>query len=169
MWDLDPWPRNEPRPPALGTQSLSQWTTREVPKRCIIFSFPLFFKVWPKQLQVFGEFCILYSVAQPRPSSTDVTPSVPSMSIPGCGGVTYSLVLPLPGTLWDSSVQFGHSVTELLKTSVLLQLFAWTAACQASLGDSTFPLNLGMATWPVLVNRVGAGVSCVTSWWNTLG
>ena len=115
MWDLDPWPRNKPRPPALGTQSLSQWTTREVPKRCIIFSFPLFFKIWPKQLQVFGEFCILYSVAQPRPSSTDVTPSVPSMSIPGGGGVTYSLVLPLPGTLWDSSVQFGHSVTELLK------------------------------------------------------
>ena len=29
MWDLVPWPGIEPRPPALGTQSLSHWTTRE--------------------------------------------------------------------------------------------------------------------------------------------
>ena len=32
MWDLDPWPAMEPRPPALGAWSLSHWTTREVPK-----------------------------------------------------------------------------------------------------------------------------------------
>ena len=31
MWDLGPWPGMKPRPPALGVQSLSQWTTREVP------------------------------------------------------------------------------------------------------------------------------------------
>ena len=31
MWDLVPWPGIEPRPPALGAQSLSHWTTREVP------------------------------------------------------------------------------------------------------------------------------------------
>ena len=30
MWDLVPWPRIKPRPPALGAQSLSHWTTREV-------------------------------------------------------------------------------------------------------------------------------------------
>ena len=30
MWDLVPWPGIEPRPPALETQSLSHWTTREV-------------------------------------------------------------------------------------------------------------------------------------------
>ena len=30
MWDLVPWPRLEPGPPALGAQSLSHWTTREV-------------------------------------------------------------------------------------------------------------------------------------------
>ena len=31
MWDLVPWPGIEPGPPALGEQSLSHWTTREVP------------------------------------------------------------------------------------------------------------------------------------------
>ena len=30
-WDLIPWPGIEPGPPALGAQSLSHWTTREVP------------------------------------------------------------------------------------------------------------------------------------------
>ena len=35
IWDLVPRPGMEPRPPALGVQSLSKWTTREVP-------FPLF-------------------------------------------------------------------------------------------------------------------------------
>ena len=30
MWDLVPWPGMEPRVPALGAQSLSHWTTREV-------------------------------------------------------------------------------------------------------------------------------------------
>ena len=31
MWDLVPWPRVEPGPPALGVQSLSHWTTGEIP------------------------------------------------------------------------------------------------------------------------------------------
>ena len=31
MWNLVPWPGMEPGPPALGAQSLSHWTTREVP------------------------------------------------------------------------------------------------------------------------------------------
>ena len=31
MWDLVPWPGIEPGSPALGAQSLSHWTTREVP------------------------------------------------------------------------------------------------------------------------------------------
>ena len=31
MWDLVPWPGIEPRPPALGAQSLSHWPIREVP------------------------------------------------------------------------------------------------------------------------------------------
>ena len=30
MWDLVPWPGIKPRPPALGAQSFSHWTTREV-------------------------------------------------------------------------------------------------------------------------------------------
>ena len=31
MWDLVPWPGTEPRAPVLGVQSLSHWTTRDVP------------------------------------------------------------------------------------------------------------------------------------------
>ena len=34
MWDLVPQPRIEPRPTALGAQSLSHWTTRKVPLYC---------------------------------------------------------------------------------------------------------------------------------------
>ena len=32
VWDLAPWPGTEPRPSALGAESLSRWTTREVPE-----------------------------------------------------------------------------------------------------------------------------------------
>ena len=32
MWDLVPRPGIEPRPPALGAQSLNHWTTSEVPQ-----------------------------------------------------------------------------------------------------------------------------------------
>ena len=32
IWDLDPSPRIEPRPPALGAWSLGHWTTREASK-----------------------------------------------------------------------------------------------------------------------------------------
>jgi len=31
MWDLVPWPGIKPRTPAMGAESLSHWTTREVP------------------------------------------------------------------------------------------------------------------------------------------
>ena len=31
MWDLIPWPGIEPGPPTLGAQSLSPWTSREIP------------------------------------------------------------------------------------------------------------------------------------------
>ena len=31
MWDLVPWPGIKPEPPTLGLQSLSHWTTTEVP------------------------------------------------------------------------------------------------------------------------------------------
>ena len=34
MWDLVPSPGMEPRPPALGARSLSNWTTKEIPAFC---------------------------------------------------------------------------------------------------------------------------------------
>ena len=44
MWDLVPWPKTKPRPPAVGAWSLSWWTTREVPKIFFkIFNFSLSF------------------------------------------------------------------------------------------------------------------------------
>ena len=47
MWDLFPWPGLEPGPPALWVQSLSHWTTREVPMlftlNCLIYPRTLLF------------------------------------------------------------------------------------------------------------------------------
>ena len=37
IWDPVPWPGVEPGAPALGVQSLSPWTTREVPIAVLIF------------------------------------------------------------------------------------------------------------------------------------
>ena len=37
MWNLIPWPGIKPRPPPLRTQSVSHWTTREIP-RLVIFT-----------------------------------------------------------------------------------------------------------------------------------
>ena len=31
VWDLVPWSKIEPGPPVLGSQSLSHWTSREIP------------------------------------------------------------------------------------------------------------------------------------------
>ena len=38
MWDLVPRPGMEPRPPALGVQGLTHWTTREAPVGFILFN-----------------------------------------------------------------------------------------------------------------------------------
>ena len=43
IWDLVLCPGIKPRPPALGAQSLSHWTTREVPQHHLLFLF-LFFQ-----------------------------------------------------------------------------------------------------------------------------
>ena len=40
MRDLVPWPGMEPGPPALETQTLSHWTTREVPVYLLLCFFP---------------------------------------------------------------------------------------------------------------------------------
>ena len=42
MWDLVPQPGIEPRPPALGAQSLTHWATSEVPSLIFIFIQPLY-------------------------------------------------------------------------------------------------------------------------------
>ena len=41
MWDLVPGPGIEPVPPALGAQSLTHWTTREVPPRLFMSLSPI--------------------------------------------------------------------------------------------------------------------------------
>ena len=62
MWDLVPWPGIEPRPPALGAQSLKHWTTREVPICVLKNSFPAVFMSIEKEVG-FGivyVFCHIY-------------------------------------------------------------------------------------------------------------
>ena len=39
MWDLFPWPGIESGSPPLGAQSLSHWTTREVPLQSLIWEY----------------------------------------------------------------------------------------------------------------------------------
>ena len=53
MWDLIPWPGIEPGTPALGTQSLSHWTTKEseservkVTQSCLTLFDPMDYTVW---------------------------------------------------------------------------------------------------------------------------
>ena len=73
MWDLVPWPGMKPGPLALWVQSLSHWTTREVPVNSISIKLTknktnldnrlhLLDHAWPG-------FCL--------PCSTTVTPSLP--------------------------------------------------------------------------------------------
>ena len=45
MWDLVPWPGNEPGPPALGAQRLSHRTTREIPLMLLLFC-TFHFSIW---------------------------------------------------------------------------------------------------------------------------
>ena len=47
MWKLVPWPGMEPRPPALGAQSLGHWATREVPLHCSLDYWETLFPLWP--------------------------------------------------------------------------------------------------------------------------
>ena len=58
MWDLVPWPGIEPRPPALGVQSLSHWTTREVP--CFFKDGSLKFSNLNTQEHHWGDSIVLY-------------------------------------------------------------------------------------------------------------
>ena len=40
MWDLVPWPGIKPRLPALGAQTLSHWSTRDVPTPASLLTLP---------------------------------------------------------------------------------------------------------------------------------
>ena len=91
MWDLVPWPGIKPRPLALGAQSLSCWTTREVPQPafqklapglmiflwliflCCIFYFPYFLHVSSH----IGYFHIMNALHVSKEKNRAVTP-VPS-------------------------------------------------------------------------------------------
>ena len=56
-WDLVPWPGIEPRLPALGVQSLSHWTTREVP-----FLGDLLLPPFLLSLHLWGIICFPYVI-----------------------------------------------------------------------------------------------------------
>ena len=62
MWDVVPWSGIEPGLPALGAQSLSHWTTREIP------SLPYWWlKLGPSSLELLGN-----TLLQPGKSSAYV-------------------------------------------------------------------------------------------------
>ena len=56
MWDLVPWPRIEPRPCTLGTQSPSHRTTKEVHRRNTIIPILLKRKVKLRGLLIFSQY-----------------------------------------------------------------------------------------------------------------
>ena len=117
MWDLVPWPGIEPRPPALGTWSLSHCTTREVPGPCVYLFllnciFPnlcywdldfYLFIFWPRNFPLLSDSCLF---------------------------LTFSLKLPVC-TVCSARARSLCVVQALC----CVGLFAtpWTAACQASL------------------------------------
>ena len=63
MWDLAPRPGIEPGPPALGAQSSSHWTTREVPE------LPIFFK-----RKIVAFIAQIHMGHQQAPPTTSTTP-----------------------------------------------------------------------------------------------
>ena len=63
--DLVLWPATEPEPPALGTQSLSHWTTREVPQLCILEEISYSGHTWNFQFsngQICQPLCYFYVI-----------------------------------------------------------------------------------------------------------
>ena len=48
MWDRVPQPGSEPRPPALGAQTCTHWTTREVPTYKVLTASDWLSKLWRK-------------------------------------------------------------------------------------------------------------------------
>ena len=64
MWNLVPHPGIEPRPPALGAQSLSHWTTKEVPialSLALSLSYQITHSIWYKKhhfLLIFISPCV---------------------------------------------------------------------------------------------------------------
>ena len=60
MWDLFPWAGIKPRAPALGAQSLSHWTTREVPFASLFLFVPQLESFFLKLLPLFQMFILAY-------------------------------------------------------------------------------------------------------------
>ena len=57
MWDLVPWPGIKPGPPALGPQSLSHWTTREV---SLIWLYSSSYLQYPPRCQTHSRLSIYF-------------------------------------------------------------------------------------------------------------
>ena len=65
MWDLVPRPGIEPRSPALGTWSLSHWTTREVPLTSLFMEWAqMFVFLTSSQSSYMGLCCHVKSVSE---------------------------------------------------------------------------------------------------------
>ena len=61
IWDLVPWSEIEPRPPALGFQSLHHWTNREVPVSILVQLENIFFFIIHRLLYIYIPLILIIS------------------------------------------------------------------------------------------------------------
>ena len=84
MWDPDPSPGMEPRLPVSGTQSLSHWTTSEVPGHCY-------------------EHCVSYVLKARRLLAGNREPGAQPSPEHGLGLAHMSVSMPFSGLIWVSA------------------------------------------------------------------
>ena len=80
MWALLPWPGLRPSPPALEAQSLSHWTTREVPVGSLLLIFKDLALLSPKESLFWYAFSIAHWEQRICYSSSLPTPPLSSLS-----------------------------------------------------------------------------------------
>ena len=115
MWDLVPRAGIEPRPPALGTQSLSHWITREVPRGVFLneisWSILIFCSLNQKYVfrstMVHSQVCLLlgfcYKCVQSKIFNHIFLDSIKVLITVGC---RFSSGILRKSFLWSSTVSF---------------------------------------------------------------
>ena len=134
MWDLVPWSGIKPRPPALGVQSLSPWTTREVP-----FLADLLLPPFLLSLCLWGIISSPYAITVTALGSDRIWGDLMTISI--CqlcdpDHTTWPLWDPVPICKMDSTISDADSYWEVGKTTMHGEVLAkaCTNQCHFLLG-----------------------------------